>query len=109
MSRFFGYLTFVVITGMASSTQMAFASTSESWDELYKRVNQACIDKSGLVRPEIIDAKISFSDVVPIEARFLRGADDKGKAKRLICVFDRKTGHAEVQEAPEWNAPALVQ
>ncbi|WP_272873185.1 hypothetical protein [Sphingomonas arenae] len=32
------------------------------------------------------------------------GRDNAGRYKRLLCLYDRRTGRAEVQAAPNWNA-----
>ncbi len=99
----FGLLVF----GTVAFAPAATASTPEAWAELNQRVNRACVAMSGLARPELLDANISFSDEMPVEARLLRGYDSKGTLKRLMCLFDRRTGHAEIQELPDWNAPTV--
>jgi len=82
----------------------ATASTPEAWAQLYKKVNRACVAQSGLARPQLLAAKLSYTDNVPVEVRLLRGNDRRGRLQRLVCVYDRRTGRAEVQAAPNWNA-----
>lgn len=83
----------------------AAASTPAAWDQMNQRVNRACVAMSGLSRPELLAKKISFSDTIGTEIRMIRGADKRGKMKRLLCAYDRKSGRAEVQETDVWNGP----
>ena len=82
----------------------ASASTPEAWAQLNQRVNRACVAMSGLAYPQLLATRISFSDHVPVEARMIRGQDRQGQMIRRLCVYDRRTGRAEVQPAPNWNA-----
>jgi len=81
----------------------AMASTPQSWAQLNKRVNRACVAMSGLDRPELLAQKISFSDTFGMESRMIRGKDDRGRMQRKLCLYSRKSGRAEVQDAPAWN------
>lgn len=69
------------------------------------RVNRACIAMSGLARPVLLARKISFSDTIGTEVRMVKGADERGRMKRLLCAYNRSTGRAEVQEADVWTGP----
>ena len=97
-------LTTLVSMGASIATVPAFASTPEAWAQLNQRANRACIAMSGLARPQLLAQRISFSDTIPVEARLIRGYDNRGRYQRLICLYDRRTGRAEVQQAPNWNA-----
>ena len=83
----------------------AMASTPAAWAQMNTRVNRACIAMSGLARPQLLAKRISFSDVIGTEIRQLRGLDDRGRMKRLLCAYNRSTGRAEVQDAENWNGP----
>ena len=85
--------------GLAASAQ---ASTPGAWDAMNQRVNRACIAMSGLARPTILAKQISFSDTLGVEARMLRGADNRGRFQRLLCLYRRSNGRTEVQEAGGW-------
>lgn len=85
----------------------AQASTPAAWNQMNQRVNRACVAMSGLARPELIAARISFSDTIGTEVRMLRGMDNRGRMKRLLCAYNRRTGRTEVQEAPAWTAPTM--
>ena len=79
----------------------ASASTPESWAQLDQRVVRACIAMSGLSRPEVLTRKISYSDVIGIEMRMIRGVE-KGRMQRKLCAYNRRTGRTEVQDAGAW-------
>ena len=79
----------------------ASASTPDSWAQLDQRVVRACIAMSGLSRPEVLARKISFSDVIGIEVRMMRGVE-KGRMQRKLCAYNRGTGRTEVQDAGGW-------
>lgn len=83
----------------------ASASTPAAWDQMNTRVNRAGIAMSGLARPELLARKISFSDIIGIEVRMIKGADERGRMKRLLCAYNRSTGRTEVQEADVWTGP----
>lgn len=80
----------------------AGASAPGEWDRLNTRVNRACIAMSGLARPEVLAKRISFSDVIGVEARMIRGVDNRGRYQRMLCAYNRRTGRTEVQEAGGW-------
>ena len=80
----------------------ASASTPDSWAQLDQRVVRACIAMSGLSRPEVLARKISYSDVIGIEMRMIRGVE-KGRMQRKLCAYNRRTGRTEVQDAGSWS------
>ena len=90
---------------LALVSYSALASTPQSWAQLNQRANRACIAMSGLSEPELLAQRISFSDMFGMESRMIRGKDDRGRTQRKLCLFSRKTGRAEVQDAPAWNGP----
>ena len=85
----------------------ASASTPQAWDQMNRRVNRACVAMSGLSRPELLAAKISFSDTIGTEIRMIRGTDRKGVTHRKLCAYNRRTGRTEVQDAAGWNGPTI--
>jgi hypothetical protein len=95
---------FLGATVLASSAQ---ASTPEAWAQLNTKTNRACVAMSGLSRPQLLAKKISFSDVIGVEIRQIRGVDNRGRMKRLLCAYNRSTGRAEVQDADNWNGPTV--
>ena len=89
----------LALAGLASA---ASASTSESWANLDRNVNRACIAMSGLARQQVLAQKISTSDDIGVEIRLLRGTDDRNRFHRKICVRNRSTGRTEVHDAGGW-------
>ena len=79
----------------------ASASTPDSWAQLDQRVVRACIAMSGLSRPEVLTRKISYSDVIGVEMRMIRGIE-KGRMQRKLCAYNRRTSRTEVQDAGSW-------
>ena len=72
-----------------------------------KRVARACVAMSDLARPQLLARKISFSDVIGVEIRQIRGLDSRGRMKRLLCAYNRSTGRTEVQDADNWNGATV--
>lgn len=90
------------VLALVSGVAPAVASSPESWAAMDKRVTRACIAMSGLARPQVMAKKMSFSDTIGIEARMIRGTDDRGRMQRKLCAFNRRTGRTEVQDAGGW-------
>lgn len=86
----------------------ASASTPQAWHQMNTRVNRACVAMSGLSRPELLAAKISFSDAIGTEIRMIRGTDRKGVTHRKLCAYNRRSGRTEVQDAAGWNGPTIA-
>lgn len=84
------------------------ASTPGSWQQLDRNSGRACLAMSGLARPELLAAKNSFSDVIGIDVRMIRGRNNHGLMKRLLCAYNRRTGRTEVQDAGTWLGPAVT-
>ena len=98
---------FTIIILAVSGAVPASASTPQAWNQMNTRVNRACVAMSGLSRPELLAAKISFSDAIGTEIRMIRGSDRKGVTHRKLCAYNQSTGRTEVQDAAGWNGPAI--
>ncbi len=83
------------------------ASTPESWKHTDQQSGRACLAMSGLARPELLASKNSFSDVIGIDLRMIRGHDAKGHLKRLLCAYNRRSGRAEIQAGGNWLGPSV--
>lgn len=97
-------------TGMITLALLASgasASTPAAWEQMNTRANRACVAMSGLARPELLARKVSFSDVIGVEIRMMRGLGKDRRLKRLLCAYNRSTGRAEVQEADAWTGPTI--
>ena len=86
----------------------ARASTPAAWDAMNQRANRGCIAMSNLAHPQLLAKKISFSDVIGVEVRQIRGTDSRGRMKRLLCAYNRTSGRTEVQDADVWNGPTVA-
>ena len=84
---------YALVLAMVLPSSLA-ASTPDSWKQLDQRSGRACIAMSGLDRPELLASKTSFSDVIGIDLRMIRGRDAKGHMKRLLCAYNRCSGRA---------------
>lgn len=83
----------------------AHASAPGEFEKMNVRANRACVAMSGLSRPQLLAKQISFSDVIGVEIRQIRGTDNRGRMKRLLCAYNRSTGRTEVQDGDNWNGP----
>lgn len=95
--------TIILLGIIALSAQPGAASTPEAWTQMNQRAARACVAMSGLARPQLLAKKISFSDVIGVEVRQIRGIDKRGRMTRLLCAYNRSTGRTEVQPADNWN------
>ena len=77
------------------------ASTSASWAALDKASASACVKAAGFRKPSVAKS-IHFSDAMGLDARIVSGIDPQAHMKnahgRMLCLYSRKTGRAEVQE-----------
>jgi hypothetical protein len=96
---------FGLAIAMAATT--AYASSPQAWEQMNARANRACIAMSGLARPVLLAKRISFSDVIGVEVRMIRGTDSRGRVKRLLCAYNRSTGRTEVQDGDAWNGATV--
>ena len=84
------------------------ASTPAEWDAMNQRANRACVAMANLSRTVLLAQRVSFSDDIGIEIRQIRGRDERGRMKRLLCAFNRATSRTEVQEAGDWFGPTTA-
>lgn len=96
--------TTLAVLSLAALATPSMASSPDAWAALDQRVVRACIAMSGLARPQVLKKRISYSDVIGIEVRMIRGTDNKGRMQRLLCAYNRSSGRTEVQEAGGWFA-----
>ena len=100
--------TALTLLSVALMTPAAHASAPGEFDKMNTRANRACVAMSNLARPQLLAKKISFSDVIGVEIRQIRGLDNRGRMKRLLCAFNRSTGRTEVQDGDNWNGPVTT-
>ena len=88
----------LIIAGLLGSTVPSFASTPEAWQQVNRRVDRACLMRSGLLRPRIIADKASFPDQVPVELRIVEGYNRQSVVDVKLCVFDRQTRRVAITD-----------
>lgn len=89
------------ILAAAASAAPAFASTSGSYAALDRQTTAACARASGL-RDATVGPVVRFSDRLAMDARTVTGTYPqthmKGAKGTMLCLYDRRTRRAEVQE-----------
>lgn len=94
----------------------AGAATSSAYAALDRRSSAACAKASGL-RDARVAEPVRFSDTTLVDARVVAGVYPqphmKGAAATMLCLYNRRTGHAEAVEAtslaaaPAAGSPAV--
>lgn len=84
----------------------AQAATPESYAALEARVSTACATASDFDKVTVSPATIRFSDEAGVDARLVTGIYPQPHMKRaqglMLCLYDRKSGRVEVQDAESW-------
>jgi hypothetical protein len=86
---------------------VATASSPASWTALERDAARACVLASGLRDAVVVDSTVRFDDSVGVDARLVRGTwpqpHMKGAQALMLCLYDRKTRLARVQDAEAWR------
>ncbi len=85
--------------GLLAATQ-AQASSPDAWADLRRRSDSACLAQArDLRQPRILAYAPDFRDhtVSTVQGVYRQGAM-RGQQARLTCLFNKRTGVAEVQE-----------
>jgi len=92
-----------VITLLAGTCGASVASTPQAWAALDVGSAAECSRASGLLDPKV-GAPMRFSDQIGFDVRVVTGVAPQsqmgGASVTMLCAFDRRTGKAEVVEAP---------
>ena len=85
----------------------ASASSPAAWAQHDKDTQQACAAASELNNPVVHPKAVLFDDTVGMDARLVTGtwkpAHMKGAKAVMLCLYDRKTRRAVVQDADAWR------
>lgn len=85
------------------------ASTPDNWAKLDATTQAACAKASGLTSTTV-SPSVRFSDKLLVDARVIEGVwpqpHMKGARASMLCVYNRKTKHVEVQEMADIPKPA---
>ena len=92
-----------VFTLLAGTCAASVASTPQAWTALDIKSAAECSQASGLLDPKV-GAPVRFSDQIGFDVRVVTGVAPQshmgGASVTILCAFDRRTGMAEVVEAP---------
>lgn len=95
-----------IILSMALCAGAAHAATPESYAALEAKVATACSKASGFDKAYVAKSTIRFSDEAGVDARLVGGIYPQPHMKRaqglMLCLYDRKSGRVEVQDAESW-------
>ncbi len=84
----------------------ASASTPAAWQQLQKQAERGCISASAFARPRVSDM-IVFDDTTEVVALLVSGTfrqrHMKGATGTNLCLYNRKTKKAVVEEAKGWK------
>ena len=90
----------------------ASASSPAAWAQHDKDTQQACAAASELNNPVVHPKTVLFDDTVGMDARLVTGtwkpAHMKGAKAVMICLYDRKTRRAVVQDADAWRGASTT-
>jgi hypothetical protein len=85
---------------LAVITAPAIASTPAAWDELYSATAKACLQKSGLKKPKIVEGPVLFSANILYRIRGTWPQPHmKGKTGKEYCLHPYPSGEPEIVEA----------
>jgi len=92
--------TLFVVAALLSASSFAHASSGPAWADLYSAAARACVHASGLKRSQP-SAPVDFTDKVMIAVRGYWPQRHMNNAPAmLMCLYDKRTGRVEVQQAP---------
>ncbi len=84
----------------------ASASTPAAWQQLQKQAERSCISASAFARPRVSNM-IVFDDTTGVVALLVSGTfrqrHMKGATGTNLCLYNRKTKRAVVEEAKGWG------
>ncbi len=84
----------------------ASASTPAAWQQLQKQAERSCISASAFARPRVSNM-IVFDDTTGVVALLVSGTfrqrHMKGATGTNLCLYNRQTKKAVVEEAKGWK------
>lgn len=87
----------------------ALAATPEAIEQGLTDAKVACRKASDLKNAAVMGKPVMFSDASARTAVLVTGIwrppHMKNARGTMLCLYDRRTGTAEVQEAKNWSAP----
>jgi hypothetical protein len=90
-------LMFAILAPVISASQ---ASSPDAWKDLYRTTGTACLQKSGLKNPKVIEGPTVFSHAVLYKIRGTWPQPHmKGKPGRVYCLHAYPHGEPEIVES----------
>lgn len=90
----------------------ALAATPQAYEELDRASSLACLRASGFRDAAFAPAPLRFSDQLGVDARLITGTYPqvhmKGQQGMVLCLYNRATKQAEVQDAAPWMSRKQV-
>lgn len=93
----------VAAAGLVAPLTAAQASSDKAWAEFDQRVTRSCIAASGIrnARPSTI---VGFDDRVG-KVAMLVSDRSRGSNRAKLCLYDKRSRTAFVDDAEMWSAP----
>ncbi|NHT75600.1 hypothetical protein C8J35_11026 [Rhizobium sp. PP-F2F-G38] len=86
------------------------ASSDDAWAKLNLKIAETCAAASGLKHAHVSEI-IQFDDTLGKVATLVSGVFPqkalKGAHGKMLCIFDKTSGKAWIDEAKGWSAPDL--
>lgn len=97
------HLVSLAIVGLAGGGSAAYASSNQAWDQFNARVTRACIIASGIRDPRASQI-LGFDDRIGVVAMLVSDRS-RGSTGSKLCLFNKRTRTAYVDNADMWSAP----
>lgn len=99
-----------ILIGLLMISAPALASSTAAWNAHDAAARGVCVKAAGLAAPITASAPVIFSDDAGAKTAILvtgryRQSFMHGAKGEMLCLYDRRTKRAEVQEAKRWSAP----
>lgn len=95
-----------IALSLAGAATPAGASGDAAWREFHARVTRACVAASG-IRNHRASTIVGFDDRAGMVAMLVSDRT-RGSSMSKLCLFDKRTRRAHVDEAEMWSAPPQV-
>jgi hypothetical protein len=95
----------LLLTAMivACGAAPAYASSSSAWSEFNQQVTRACVAASG-IRNYRASTIVGFDDRVGMVAMLISDRT-RGSSLSKLCLYNKRTKRAYVDDAEMWSAP----
>ncbi|MEG3086868.1 hypothetical protein [Sphingomonas sp. PB4P5] len=95
-----------ICLAMAASVSPATASGDGAWREFNARVTRACVAASG-IRNYRASTIVGFDDRIGTVAMLVSDRT-RGSSMSKLCLYDKRSKRAQVDDAEMWSAPPQV-